>query len=74
MIVKSRPINNNKNSVIMKLNEVRHFYFLKDNKKFNEKKNMAVWRGNSKNSEARLNFIKNYYRVPIFNIGQHNLK
>ena len=28
----------------------------------------------SKNSEARLNFIKNYYRVPIFNIGQHNPK
>ena len=24
----------------MKLNEVRHFYFLKDNKKFNEKK---IW-------------------------------
>ena len=74
VIVKSRPINKNKNSVIMKLNEVRHFYFLKDNKKFNEKKNMAVWRGNSKNSEARLNFIKNYYHVPIFNIGQHSPK
>ena len=58
----------------MKLNEVRHFYFLKDNIKFTEKKNMAVWRGNSKNSETRLNFIKNYYHVPIFNIGQHNPK
>ena len=58
----------------MKLNEVRHFYFLNDNKKFTEKKDMAVWRGNSKNSEARLNFIKNYYDVPIFNIGQHNPK
>ena len=74
VIVKSRPINKNKNSVIMKLNEVRHFYFLRDTKKFNEKKNMAVWRGNSKNSANRLNFIKNYYHVPIFDIGQHNPK
>ena len=72
VIVKSRPINKNKNSVIMKLNEVRHFYFLNDNKKFIEKKNMAVWRGNSKNSETRFNFIKNYHHVPIFDIGQHN--
>ena len=74
VIVKSRPINKNKNSVIMKLNEVRHFYFLNDNKRFIEKKNMAVWRGNSKNSGTRLNFIKNYYHVPIFDIGQHNPK
>ena len=38
VIVKSRPINDNKNSVLMKLNKVRHFYFLKDNIKFHEKK------------------------------------
>ena len=43
-IVKSRPINGNQNSVIMKLNQVRHFYFIEDRKKFIEKKNMAVWR------------------------------
>ena len=60
IIVKSRPINDNKNSVLMKLNEVRHFYFLKDNIAFHEKKNMAVWRGNSNNSKERLKFIKNY--------------
>ena len=74
IIVKSRPINKNKNSVLMKLNEVRHFYFLKDNINFHRKKSMAVWRGNSNNSKARLNFIKNYYNVPIFDIGQHNPK
>ncbi len=73
-IVKSRPINENKNSVLMKLNKVRHFYFLKDNINFNEKKNMAVWRGNSNNSKARLEFIKNYHNVSIFDIGQHNPK
>ncbi len=73
-IVKSRPINENKNSVLMKLNEVRHFYFLEDRINFCQKKNMAVWRGNSKNSQKRLNFIKNYYNVSIFDIGQHNPK
>lgn len=73
-IVKSRPINGNQNSVIMKLNQVRHFYFIEDRKKFIEKKNMAVWRGNSKNSSARLDFIKKYHNVPIFDIGQHNPK
>ena len=74
VIVKSRPINDNKNSVLMKLNKVRHFYFLKDNTTFHEKKNMAVWRGNSNNSKTRLKFIKNYYNVSIFDIGQHNPK
>ena len=58
----------------MKLNEVRHFYFLKDKINFHGKKNMAVWRGNSSNSIARINFIKNYYNVSIFDVGQHNPK
>ena len=45
-IVKSRPItNNNSNSVIMKLDTVRHFNFINDNVSFSDKKNMAVWRG-----------------------------
>ncbi|MBL4941578.1 MAG: lipopolysaccharide A protein [Colwellia sp.] len=45
-IVKSRPIsNNNSNSVIMKLDTVRHFNFINDNINLSDKKNMAVWRG-----------------------------
>ena len=35
---------------------------------------MAVWRGNSNNSKERLKFIKKYYNVSIFDIGQHNPK
>ena len=73
-IVKSRPISENQNSVLMKLNAIRHFYFLDDKRHFMEKKNKAVWRGNSSNSKARLNFIKSYHDVSIFNIGQHNPK
>ena len=48
IIVKSRPINDNKNSVLMKLNEVRHFYFLKDNINFHEKKKYGCLEGKFK--------------------------
>ena len=70
-IVKSRPIANSQNSIIMKLNKIRHFNFVNDNTEFVNKKNSAVWRGYAKNSERREFFIKNYYQVPLFNIGQH---
>ena len=55
----------------MKLNKIRHFNFVNDNTEFVNKKNSAVWRGYAKNSERREFFIKNYYQVPLFNIGQH---
>ena len=48
-IVKSRPIVNSRNSIIMKLNKVRHFHFIDDQRKFKDKKDMAVWRGNGMN-------------------------
>jgi len=69
-IVKSRPIMNNDNSIILNLNKVRHFHFIKDHKKFIDKKNEAVWRGYGENSEARQYFLKNYHHISIFNIGQ----
>ena len=70
-IVKSRPILHSKNSVIMGLNKVRHFNFIEDQIDFMEKKDMAIWRGYAKNSKKRKYFIRNYYNVPIFDIGQH---
>ena len=70
-VVKSRPIIHSKNSVILGLNKVRHFNFVKDPFEFMEKKDMAVWRGYAKNSKKREYFIKNYHDVPIFDIGQH---
>ena len=71
-IVKSRPIVDSKHAIIMKLNKVRHFHFINDHRKFTDKKNAAVWRGNGTNSESRQYFLKNYYRVPIFDIGQRS--
>jgi len=74
VIVKSRPIKDSSNSIILKLNKIRHFYFLNDPIKFADKKDNAVWRGNANNSELRHFFIKNYHAVSIFDIGQHGPK
>lgn len=71
-IVKSRPIVNSNNSIIMKLNKIRHFHFINDNRKFTDKKNAAVWRGNATNSESREYFLKNYHHIALFNIGQRS--
>jgi hypothetical protein len=45
-IVKSRPItDDNRNSVIMKLDRLRHYYFVHDPYTYQQKRPMAVWRG-----------------------------
>ena len=69
-IVKSRPIIDSDDSIILNLNKVRHFHFINDHKNFIDKKNKAVWRGYGENSEARQYFLKNYHHISIFNIGQ----
>lgn len=44
--VKSRPItNDNQNSVVLKLDKLRHFYFVRDMLAFDKKKSCAVFRG-----------------------------
>ena len=69
-IVKSRPIINSDDSIILNLNKVRHFHFINDHKKFIDKKNKEVWRGYGENSKARQYFLKNYHHISMFNIGQ----
>ena len=73
--VKSRPISsNNQNSILLKLNRVKLFHFIKDPKKFENKKNQAVWRGDIRNNPRREYFVKNFYRTPLFDIGQTSPK
>ena len=44
--LKSRPISDdNRNSVLLKLNSIRHYQFIDDGTMFVNKKNIAVWRG-----------------------------
>ena len=76
-IVKSRPlVAGNENSVIMKLDKVRHFIFVKDEKSFAEKKDMIVFRGKiglpgtNGFKENRYRFLEKYWGHPMCNLGE----
>lgn len=68
-IVKSRPINHSGNSVVMKLDALRHFNFFEDTIPFEKKKNKAVWRGEIHKENRRL-LVEKYYNHPLCNIGE----
>lgn len=71
-IVKSRPIHgNNENSVILNLDKLRHFNFINDDTRFEDKKNMLVGRGVVKR-EHRIRFYELYFNHPMCNLGQIN--
>ena len=70
--VKSRPIaGDNKHAVLLKLNKVRHFTFVKDMRSFQEKQDQLVWRGKA-GVTGRIQFVKSYFHNPLFDIGQTN--
>ena len=76
-IVKSRPLKaENENSVVMKLDKVRHFIFIKDRKSFAEKKNLAIFRGKvgapgtPQYKANRYRFMKMYWGSPICDSGE----
>lgn len=74
-IVKSRPIIlDNQNSVILKLNKVRHFIFVDDNKPFLSKKNMVIFRGKVSGKDARRAFMKMYIHHPMCDLGDTSKK
>lgn len=69
--VKSRPIcNGNENSVLLKLNAIRHYQFVEDTKPFGDKLPLAVWRGMVYHQHRR-EFVDRYYESKFANIG-HN--
>lgn len=52
--VKSRPIvGNNANAVLLKIDSIRHFYFLKDSLSWEDKHASAIWRGHAHNPNRR---------------------
>jgi len=72
-ITKSRPIINNTNSVLLKLNRIRHFNFIKDYRKFSSKKNKLIGRGFVADSKhLRINFLEKNFNNPLCNVGQIN--
>src|SRR5690606_15946960 len=74
-ILKSRPIGgDNANSVLLKLNRVRHFLYVKhDKKSFSQKKDKLVSRGKVHPSQPhRILFLERYFNHPMCNIGKVN--
>lgn len=71
-IVKSRPINaDNRNSVVLNLDKVRHFTFVRDMQDFVTKKDMLVSR-NEVGQSHRMRFLEMYINHPMCNIGKIN--
>lgn len=69
-IVKSRPVcPGNENGVIQKLNKVRHFIFVKDKKRFSEKKDKVLFRGAIRNKGRRIAFFEQYFNHPMCDLG-----
>ena len=70
--VKSRPIGGaTSNAVLLKLNRVRHFHFIRDSRNFREKKDMLVSR-NVVRQPHRRKLLEMYYGHPLCDIGQIN--
>ena len=73
-VVKSRPINNNnQNSILLKLNKIRHFTFTNDKNKFENKKNKIIGRSAiTLKHKKRIEFFKIYFNHPLCNLGAIN--
>ncbi|MBE6187212.1 MAG: lipopolysaccharide biosynthesis protein [Rikenellaceae bacterium] len=69
-IVKSRMLTeDNRNSVLLKLDKLRHFMFVEDKKSFRDKQNRAIFRGKIRHSRVRTTFLERYFHHPMFDCG-----
>ncbi|PTQ99287.1 glycosyl transferase family 90 [Mucilaginibacter yixingensis] len=73
-IQKSRPIEgDNRNAVLLKLDKKRHFIFIKDHIKFEDKKNLLIGRG-AMTQAHRMRFMEMYFNHPLCDVGQVNTR
>ncbi len=71
-LVKSRPIQaDHSNSVLLKLDKIRHFNFVNDHRSFLSKKNRLVGRG-AITQPHRIRFYEKYFDHPMCDLGQTN--
>lgn len=69
-IVKSRPVGgDNANSVLLNLDKVRHFTFLRDRVPFREKEDRAIFRGHIGGKPHRVRFMEMYYGSGVCDCG-----
>lgn len=74
--IKSRPVRSdrgNRNAVLLKLNQVRHYYLIADRLRHEQKKPMAVWRGGAYREKRRL-FLERCYGKPLCDVGDVSRK
>lgn len=73
-LLKSRPISeHNANSILLKLNRIRHYFFVNDSIPFSQKKNQLVWRG-ACHRPHRQAFVSQFYNNPLCNVGDSHPK
>ncbi|OCH52778.1 glycosyl transferase family 90 [Vibrio sp. ZF57] len=72
--LKSRPIEgNNTNSVLLKLNAIRHYLFIENDKPYEEKKDLLVWRGTGFRPNRRL-LLSTHFHNTRCNVGRVDTK
>ena len=69
-LVKSRLLNDqNQNSIILKLDKLRHFMFVNDTIPFSQKENRSIFRGKIRHSRLRYKFMEMYFGSKICDCG-----
>lgn len=69
-IVKSRPLcDDNRNSIVLKLDKVRHFIFVNDEKSFEDKEFKVIFRGKIAGKQSRIDFMTKFCGNPLFDVG-----
>lgn len=72
--VKSRPVDgDNRHSVLLKLNRVRHYYVVKDKLPYDAKWDKVVWRG-ACHQPHRCRFIETFHDHPLCDVGDVHRK
>lgn len=68
--VKSRLLSDdNQNSVLLKLDKQRHFFFVDDRIPFEKKQDMAIFRGKIRESRLREKFLAQYFDSELCDCG-----
>ncbi|MEZ8640478.1 glycosyl transferase family 90 [Vibrio splendidus] len=68
--LKSRPIEgNNTNSILLKLNAIRHYFFVDGDQAYESKKDMLVWRGTGFRPNRRT-LLSTHFHNPRCNVGR----
>jgi len=69
-IVKSRPLAADiQNSTLLKMDKVRHFIFVHDPLRWEDKKPMAIFRGKAAGKQSRIDFMQRYFGSAVCDCG-----